>query len=282
MLGVVALLVSLLLPALRRARMEARQTACRATLAGVMRGVLLYSAESADHIVPSYNMTGVVGGAANPLDGWAPILDQRGYVAAGAEAAGNPLWCPATEGVAGLAAAQTGADQDNPRGFMEWPAVLTLTAAYPVTIPARGLNTIVRVSFWINGENLIGLPREIQPGVFFTAAAGYGPDPLGQIARPNRLGPVRAPARLIALADGLYAGQQQATRLGDFNSRIGYRHPGRPAEANIALADGHVGSIAADRFPRKLADGLDPNVIRDENLGGGPTVYADPERFLAP
>jgi prepilin-type N-terminal cleavage/methylation domain-containing protein/prepilin-type processing-associated H-X9-DG protein len=278
--AIVALLASILLPSLSAARQRARAATCRANLHGIMVGVHAYAAENGDCVVPSYNMRGVSFGVANPLDGWAAILDRDRHVPASREARGNPVYCPDTLDTPGMKDAQTGDEPDNPRGWMEWPTVLTLTRAFSTTIPRNGFMQIVRVSYWINGDNPIGRPETIQPGRFFTASVGFGPDSFGRVMVHNRFGEFPRPWNLIALADGLYAGNQEATRLGDRDSRIGYRHPGRIATTNVAFADGHASAIEADRFPRRLDESLDPAAVREENLGNRPTVYGDAERFL--
>jgi prepilin-type processing-associated H-X9-DG protein len=227
-------------------------------------------------------MRGVTGGAANPLEGWAPILDQRRLLDGAQETRGHAFVCPDTAEVAGVESAQTGADPENPKGYMDWPAVITFSRNYARPIPQRGFDKLIRVGYWINAFNPIGRPELVQQGLHFSASVGYGPDALLRYVRYNRLDDFAQPARLIALADGLYAGNQEATRRGDYDSRIGYRHDGPAGMTNTAFADGHVDAIAGDRFPRKFGEGITLETAREENLGAGPTVYADPERALGP
>lgn len=278
----IAILIALLSPALARARQTVRAITCRSRLAGLMTAVHMYAADNADAVVPSYNMRGLTGYPANPLDGWGPILDKGRYLVGTREFRGNPFVCPDAGNVAGMAAGATGTDPENPKGYMDWPAVVTIAGDYATTIPVSGFDRIMRVAYWINGDNPIGLPRIISQGIHFTGSVGYGPDPLGRFLRQNHFADFRRPSQLIALADGLYSGQQQSTRLRDRDSRIGYRHPGTLGRSNLAFADGHVSDIESNRFPRKLADDLDPAQVRDENLGPNPTVYSDPQRYLLP
>lgn len=278
--SIIALLIAIVTPAMSAARRQSKTTACGANLAGVLRGMLLYCDEHRDYVVPSYNMHGVSIGSSNPLDGWAPILDKHGYVYGNDSLRGNPFVCPETLDVAGIAGTQTGGDSDNPRGYMDWPAVLTLSANYAAPLPQRGFPKIIRTAYWINGDNPIGRPLPIEQGVHFTGSVGYGPDENGARLENYRRGLFVVPARTIALADGVYAGMQERTRIGTRDSRIGYRHPGGPGTASAGFADGHVGSIRGDRFPRRLDVLVPIDVAREENLGGGPTVYSDPARFL--
>jgi len=259
--GIIGLLLAILLPSLGKARTHVRSVACRTNLSSIMTGMYTYAAECNDAIVPSYNMRGVSGGPLNPLDGWAPILDQDNHIKGNGSLNQNPFVCPDTLDVAGAATVQTGTDPDNPKGYMDWPAVITLTHNYPTTIPARDFDRTIRVGYWINGDNPIGTPRDFQQGIHFTGSVGYGADPTTSVMRLNRLSHFKSPSRLIALADGVYAGKQEFTRLGDTNLRIGYRHPGRVASANVGFADGHVDRIEGDRFPRKLNDEMSPEEV---------------------
>jgi prepilin-type N-terminal cleavage/methylation domain-containing protein/prepilin-type processing-associated H-X9-DG protein len=278
--GIIALLLAILLPVLTRARQEARSTACRANLHSLMTGVIAYSTANRDLVLPSYNMTGVTGNITRPLDGWGPILDREQYVSGTDGFVNNPFVCPNTLNIAGVANTQTGGEIENPQGYMDWPAVITISQAFSITIPDRGFNKIIRVGYWINADNLIGAPRPIMQGVHFTGSVGYGPDADNNIMQFNRTIDFNRADRVIALADGLYAGRQEVTRLGDRDSRIGYRHPGGVGRANLGFADGHAGAIEGDRFPRRLTGSMPLDVVREENLGNKPTVYSDPEKFL--
>jgi prepilin-type processing-associated H-X9-DG protein len=92
---------------------------------------------------------------------------------------------------------------------------------------------------------------------------------------------------MIVLVDGIYAGRQGDVRDTDTKCRIGYRHTsnGQPS-ANVAFADGHAEPILNVDFPRAWDEGaVNPDaqtltIPRKENLGSGPTLYANPEDYL--
>ncbi len=281
-IAIIVLLVGVLMPALSSARRGARSVACRANLSGLMTAIHMYATENGDTVVPSYNMKGVATGISNPLDGWASILDRDHFVPGRRELRNNPFACPDAVEVAGMAATQTGMNPDNPKGYMDWPAIMTVSSVYETTIPALGFDRVIRVAYWINGDNPIGIPTPIRQGIHFTGSVGYGPDPAGKTMQASKLSNSKHPTQLIALADGLYAGKQGATRLGDKDSRVGYRHLGAIPTACVGFADGHAGVVAGDAFPRRAGDGLTVEQVRDENLGLSPTVYADPEKYLLP
>ena len=83
-IGIIAVLISLLLPTLSRARQNASQIKCLSQLRQVGTGLLMYTNQNKGFVVPSYNQTSlgtgpnITGGPNQPLDGWAPILD-RGF-----------------------------------------------------------------------------------------------------------------------------------------------------------------------------------------------------------
>jgi prepilin-type processing-associated H-X9-DG protein/prepilin-type N-terminal cleavage/methylation domain-containing protein len=281
-IGVIALLLGILLPGLSASRRSARSAVCLSNLRGLMAAIYVYANGAGDCVVPSYNMNGVNSGAKNPLDGWGPILDKFNIITGTRSILANPFCCPDTRDFSGIATGQTGTNPENPKGYMEWPAIRAGSQNYGTTIPDRGFHKILRVGYWINGDNPIGAFQTFVPGLHFTGSVGYGPDPEGRIMQPQLFSRIRRPAHLIGLADGLYSGKQEATRLGDRNVRIGYRHSGGAGMANVAFADGHAGRVEGNRFPRKADAGLTREAVRAENLGDNPTVYADPEGFLLP
>lgn len=281
-IGIIAMLMGILLPALRAARESARAAACGSHLRSIGQGLVLYNDDHAEAVIPSFNMEGTAGGPGVPLDGWAPILDRDGYVRGYRGDRGNAFHCPSTVDVDGLAAGQTGTDPDNPKGWMDWPFVRIGSANQALLIPDRGFERIIRVSYWINADNPIGGLVSVTPDVFYTGSVGYGPGSNGVSIRTTYLRSFVRPHELIALADGVYSGRQRDNQVGMTNSRIGYRHPGRWGTANAAFADGHVAAVGGKEFPRSLGGSNTIEEIRRENLNGRPSVYANPERALLP
>src|ERR1700722_2293518 len=87
-IGIIALLVGMLLPALARARAQANTIKCMANLRTIAQALVNYSADNRGYIVPSFNMPTVAAGATNytaigpnqAMDGWPCILDRDGYL----------------------------------------------------------------------------------------------------------------------------------------------------------------------------------------------------------
>ena len=279
--AIIAVLIGILLPALGSARRTARTTSCAATQRGVGQGLVLYANDHRELVVPSYTMTGITG-AGVPLEGWVSILDRDGYMSgATRDSRKSPFTCPDTVEINSHATGQTGTDRNAPKGYFDWPTLRTGSSYEPQTIPERGYNTILRSSFWLNAFNPIGAPEILEPDLHYTASVGYGPSTNGLTIRHTSMAAYIRPDTLIATADGVFAGRHRGNKIGTANSRIGYRHPGTGGgSVNAAFADGHVKIVNADEFPRGLGGGNDPAVVRAENTGGKPTIYANPEKAL--
>ncbi len=300
-IGIVGILSALLLPALTASREQARAAKCMANLRQIGIGLTMYSGTHSDYIVPSYNLpwapgatANVTGGPDQPLEGWACILDRDGFIPGDNRdrSTDSAFCCPNTVDVEGMAGGQTGTDQDNPQGWTDWPLVFTTVGGdsepkIAVTIPSRGYNKIIRVSYWLNAYNPIGsAPASIaESELYYTSSAGLGPDDEGQFIRLHITRRVTCPDRLIVVADGLYMGRQSVTRMGDANSRIAYRHwrqsgSASAAAANVLLADGHVARVTGDSFPRAEGGSVSLADAVSDNINSDFTIYANPNAAL--
>ncbi len=306
-IGIIAVLLALLLPALNKAREQANTIRCMANLRQVAQGLFAYSAENGGCVVPSYNLRSTAGATSNYvagpgviMDGWPAILDRDGYVRSLAQSTSTAFYCPSTVDVDGMAAGQTGTNGANPRGWVEWPmkfAGPTYGDSDPqisTTDPANGFNKIIRCSYWINAYNPIGgaVASIAANDLFYSASVGFGPDAAGAFIQVHKSTNIRHSSLLITVADGVYMGRQSVDQNGMKNSRIGFRHygpAGRNTLANAGFADGHVESIAGNAFPCSYArtssyagNGGTTTLAQQEllNLGGGATVYQDPTQAL--
>ncbi|HWB53607.1 MAG TPA: prepilin-type N-terminal cleavage/methylation domain-containing protein [Tepidisphaeraceae bacterium] len=300
-IGIIALLISLLLPALGRARAQANSIKCMANLRTIGQALVAYSSDHAGYIVPSFNLPPASNSPTNytaigptqAMDGWPCILDRDGYLRSAAQDqnVNTVFYCPSTFDTYGMQTGQTGTNTGKPRGYVEWPMMFDGSQGggdsdnqIAVTMPTQGFTKIIRCSYWINAYNPIGPPSSLPDlktaDVYYTASVGWGPDAFGNYIRLHKTSSIRYSSRLIVIADGLYMGRQSSTQYGQANSRIGYRHPGphgRDDMANAAFADGHVESIEGSAFPQAQSKN-NPNAAA-ENLSG-PTVYANPESIF--
>jgi prepilin-type N-terminal cleavage/methylation domain-containing protein/prepilin-type processing-associated H-X9-DG protein len=302
-IGIIAILIGVLLPALARARAQANSLKCLSNLRAIGQGLVLYSTANKGYVIPSYNLpalpgstTNVTGGPNQPLDGWACILDRDKLVASPGQSAYSMFYCPDTFDVEGVKDGQTGTDQGKPRGWTDWPMIFTTVGGdsspkQATTIPESGFNKILRVTYWINAYNPVGsAPTDITVAdLFYTNSVGLGPDTKnGAYLRLHKTSSIKHSAHLIVAADGVYMGRQSVDEAGMTNSRVGFRHPGpkgRDSVANAVFADGHAESISTQDFPCQFAltssyttNGGKTTLAQQETLNlSGNTVYADPE-----
>lgn len=277
-IAIIALLVGIMVPTLTRARELARSASCMSNLRNLGTGLAMYYTANNDFVIPSFNMTGTAGGDAVPLDGWGPILDRDGLVRGERNNTGSLFVCPSMVDVEGMKDGQTGADPQRPKGWMDWPNKRMGTANVPVTIDALGFTRIIRVGYWINADNPIGGLVTVVPDLYYTSSVGYGPGNNGLTMQLTKTTAFRNPQKLIALADGVYAGRHRDNRIGSTNCRIGYRHSGTVGMANVAFADGHAGSVRGDQFPRGTGGSATVAQLRQDNADV--SVFADVEKAL--
>jgi len=297
-IAIIAILISLLLPTVSRARAQADSAKCMSNLRVISQALFNYSADNRGFVVPSFNLPRLPGtvanytsiGIAQAMDGWPCILDRDGYLRSSEQnqSVFTTLYCPDTFDIYGMQNGQTGTNLNAPRGYVEWPMVFAGNLGggdsdnqSAATIPFQGFNKILRCSYWLNAYNPIGPPSTLpilnSVDIFYTACVGWGPDINGNFILPHTTTRIRHLSRMVVLADGLYMGRQSSTQPGQANSRIGYRHPGPHGPntvANVAFADGHVEAIEGINFPQaKSASNLN---AANQNLTG-PTLYANPE-----
>ena len=259
-IGIIALLISILLPALNKAKRSANTVKCAANLRGIGQGFEVYTTMNKGYIIPSYTMQNDIGGTAEQfrIEGWASILHRDKLIPGNRDNSGSVFTCPEMVDVHGVTAGQTGSNPGNPMGYMEWPASRSGTTLLADVIPSRGFNDILRVGYWINADNPIGNAGTINPAAnwaasnsnlqVYTTSVGYtGSNGVMQHCRTAHL---KRTAGLIVLADGVYAGKHGSNFKNTKDCRVGWRHViNNSTAANVLFADGHVGSIPSDHFP---------------------------------
>jgi prepilin-type processing-associated H-X9-DG protein len=288
-IGIIAMLIAILLPALNGAREAANQTKCLSNLRSLGQALVLYNNSNRNFNVPSYNMhSGTTSTSATyPMDGWGPILDRDGYIKVQEKSDANVFNCPDSPPGVNIVR--------SPVSTVLWPCVNPNTAGSEMTIPTEGFTKLIRVGYWINADNPTGRASSQVPGGrqwWYTASPGYGPMANGEIMGLQKITNCRTPTTLIVLADGIYAGRQGDTKYADFNpvlssnnERIGYRHRrgGKPS-ANVAYADGHAGLLTTDEFPYgydiQHKDVRPRSLLRSQYVPTDPTLYADPRYVL--
>jgi prepilin-type N-terminal cleavage/methylation domain-containing protein/prepilin-type processing-associated H-X9-DG protein len=302
-IGIIAVLISLLLPALNKARAQANSIKCVSNLRQLSMALVNYTSANNGWIIPSFNLPQQAGSATNYvsgpnviMDGWPAILDRDGFLPSTSQSAGTAFYCPDTIDQNGMAAGQTGTNGANSRGWIQWPmefAGPTYSDSDPqisTTWPVQGFNKIIRCSYWMNAYNPIGgsVASIPQNDLYYTGTYDYGPDNSGRYIGLHKTTYIFRSSLLIVLADGVYMGRQSVDELGMTNSRIGYRHNGTKGantRANVAFADGHAESLNSNQFPCAYAltskDMGVTTLAQQELLNmSGPTVYANPSTAL--
>lgn len=282
-IGIIALLISILLPALNMARSKASAVKCLSNLRSIGQALVMYNGQNRGYNVPSYNLpdgkTSIAAGDP-PADGWACILERDHLIDVGENVESSVFNCP-----------NAVVDSNAPNGSCLWPTRSPGKNTNSTTSPDAGFNKIIRVGYWINAENPIG--RTDYPAttrMYYTASPGYRPTSgpaVGQTMGLQKITNVKHSTNTIVLVDGIYAGRQGDTKITDPRVRIGYRHSsgGKPS-ANVAFADGHAEMVTNARFPRAWDDKADnvdaqtKTIPQQENLGNQPTLYANPELSL--
>ncbi len=303
-IGIIALLIGILMPALSRARAQANSIKCLANLRAIGQGLVMYSTANKGYVVPAYNVPRLPGstsnttavGQAQAMEGWACILDRDKLCGGGTQQSPNGVfYCPDTFEADGVMEGQTGTDIGKPRGWTDWPMIFTGSGGdgdvkQATTIPDQGYNKILRVSYWINSYNPIGgaVADVSVADLFYSNSVGYGPDGKGNYLRAPKSSMIKQSSRLIVAADGVYMGRQSVDQVNMKNSRVGYRHPGPKGKntvANAVFADGHAESVSTDKFPCSFAASTSysgnlgtTTLAQQEQINmGGFTVYRDPQ-----
>jgi prepilin-type N-terminal cleavage/methylation domain-containing protein/prepilin-type processing-associated H-X9-DG protein len=304
-IGIIAVLIAILLPALNRARAQANAIKCLSNLRQIGVALVEYAAQNRGFIVPSYNLpasgtaANYTGGPTQPMDGWACILDRDLHLGTGAQSQSTMFYCPVTYDLAGMAGGQTGTVQSNPRGWQVWPFAFNGSSGdsspeVVQTMLPQGFTRIIRSSYWINSYNPVGgaptgaTARDLRiSDLYYTTSVGYGPDTSGRYLSPHNTSTIRHSAQTIAAADGLYMGRQSVDQAGMTNSRIGFRHPASTGKldfsANAVFADGHAEKLDSPAFPCSFStdakyaanNGTTTQAAQTTINLSGPTVYAD-------
>jgi prepilin-type N-terminal cleavage/methylation domain-containing protein/prepilin-type processing-associated H-X9-DG protein len=306
-IGIIAVLIGILLPALNRAQEASKKVKCLSNLSTIGQALINYSTDNRGFVVPAFNIPtpGQVCMAPAAMEGWPAILDRDGYLKSADQnqTTDTVFYCPDTFDLYGMQNGQTASNPGFPRGYIEWPMEFTGSTGSDsdpqqgVTIPVApgvsngGYDKIFRCSYWMNSYNPIGTSTTTTisvSDVYYSVSVNWGPDKVGAYTIPHKTTGIKDPSRLITIADGLYMGRQSVDQAKMTNSRVGFRHTGGAgvnSAANAAFADGHAETINSADFPctysltsKYATNGGTTTLAQQETINEhGATVYADPD-----
>ena len=261
-IGIIALLISILLPALNQAREQANMVKCLSNLRQIGMAAAAYTSANKGTVLPADVDLGppyvdpTFG--RNWNDTWATILVAenhlpypRGLDANSPPGSDNVFGCPS--GILEMSqVTHTSVNIPNSRkdgrgsmGYLHQSAVLE-----------PGLN--VFVWFGINGSSSSAQPTDASadPGKWFPCKRITRPAGAGATRGWTRTSQIKKPSELVFLFDGLLGLNYGLSNA----NRINARHK-RQTMTNVAFFDGHAETIGTKEIPG--GDG-------DANAGGGP------------
>ena len=262
-IGIIALLISILLPALSKARESANSLKCLANLRSIVQGAINYSSENKGYMLPAQWQTRN-GSDANNLDGeeaWPNILVNGGYVQA-PDSTGNPglvtksvFYCPsARTDQANLTATINGnsgipANRSDDRGS--------------IGIRYRSYSTNTSVDCWygINADILtLPIDRAASARTGCPARRIIFNGTNWELSQLQKMNVVTRSADMVFFFDGLYFHHASVNP-----SRVTARHNNK-TKTNLAFYDGHAQTFNTIELPGGMNPPTSPNPFNIANL----------------
>jgi prepilin-type processing-associated H-X9-DG protein/prepilin-type N-terminal cleavage/methylation domain-containing protein len=266
-IGIIAVLIGLLLPALNSAREAARTTACLSNLRQIGIAAGSYGATYKNYTVPGYADVGVslTGVTDADAENYATVLVNEHYT--NAPAVPDMAAMPSSE--ASVFRCPSGTEDYL---FNQFSAVGG-TAPTPASrtdgltfrpLRTRSKSTGLIIDTWY-GVNMVTLNFDtLKAPCRRLPASGLNTD-----YRLTKLNEIRDPTRMVFLFDGMYM------NIHNDADRVSARHGSRKGRlTNILFFDGHADSYSTADLPGGMgpnATGVDvfsPTALRTKNPGG--------------
>ncbi|MGN6724376.1 MAG: type II secretion system protein [Tepidisphaeraceae bacterium] len=246
-IGIIALLIGILLPALNRARQQAKSTQCLANLRSIGQAAMLYATDNDDAVLPC----SVAG--QNGDDYWPILLQQGKYLPrpkvqdVNTRDSSSVLMCPS---IADISPTSTGTDSPAAR------VATSVVVAQAGMVPGQSGPLITQWSYGINGTVNSG-------NVGYTAwvpcrAISYRTDGQVQGGKPPaalRRDNLPDLGRLVFIYDGaeanwwLTAVRTNGRITGSRHGKFDPSRPGTTGTTNVLLFDGHAESVQRADLP---------------------------------
>jgi prepilin-type N-terminal cleavage/methylation domain-containing protein/prepilin-type processing-associated H-X9-DG protein len=258
-IGIIALLISILLPSLNKVRRQAAQLKCSSNMRQIAQAILLYTNDSKGNLPPAL----VSPGTTIYPDGWSWSTDlvRLKYIKAPnvfPQAGGNPDFSGSS-----VFRCPEGVTEDIAGGAGQWPTDSINNAyALPNGTREKALGFGVATWYQLNNGNITNANKNNTNTGGATASpfTSYNPSPAtdatlqAALINPDykrKLSMVRRASEFVMVVEAAtpnwyYTVNQTA---GNLNPRMGARHgtktaDGRNASANYAFFDGHVATYS--------------------------------------
>jgi prepilin-type N-terminal cleavage/methylation domain-containing protein/prepilin-type processing-associated H-X9-DG protein len=267
-IGIIALLIAILLPALSRAKDAARTTACLSNLRQIGQAAFAYATDHRGMWVPPSYRTNNGSGGFGDEEFWYVSLVDEGYLTApdgtdrGPQISKNVYYCPAGNPDQ-VGSAPTGAGANAiPDSTTDGRGAYGLRSS---SISRRGPNNPAKfytVDCWygVNGStsgNDVGLVPLSRLPPDDTGSKTFSTSDFSAIAKLG--GTIRRSAETVFLFDGFYQ------NLNVNSARINARH-GKGTKTNLCFFDGHAATYTTAELPGGNQQYGDKDLFTKSNL----------------
>jgi len=243
-IGIIALLISILLPSLTRAREQAQTIKCLSNLRQIGLAMTQYTNDTKGYVIPC-DLRGPAG--STTIENWATLLVCLGYMSYPHT---TNTTTPLTEDTAFRC----------PSGLMDFKGQTSIPSGLPVSRKdGNGAGPSVYKSSWLepgrvvwtwyapNGTsgNSAAIPLHRIPSDNYPAS--------GSISKPYKITMFRDASSLVALFDGIGSVNMMTTNA----NRLNGRHNNQKA-CNILMFDGHAETFATETLPGGADNANDP------------------------
>ncbi|HEX4052669.1 MAG TPA: type II secretion system protein [Tepidisphaeraceae bacterium] len=265
-IGIIALLVGILLPALNRARDQANTTLCLSNLRQIGMAIVNYAAENQGSLVPGRYDASTYPASGAELENWATILVNSGYLPTPPQVPStNVAWQDTSFGTS-VFRCPNGMNNRGDISGMTGPQT-PIDPMGSVFTRLESNSTGVRVDTWYGINGWTATPASSEVNAFarwpFTDLP-YPGNSAGYSQKLHKMTDFRSSAELVLVFDGFYWAQQDA-------ENVNFRHDNW-SQANFLMADGHAQTVNLTDF----TGGLSSNQISANMFnppGGAPKAY---------
>jgi prepilin-type N-terminal cleavage/methylation domain-containing protein/prepilin-type processing-associated H-X9-DG protein len=249
-IGIIALLIAILLPALSKARESANATKCMANLRQIGQAMMNYSIDNKGIWVPGVYGINATASTSAQGDTWAAILMEGKYIPKQTFLSSPPVGTTLPPSVLAC-----------PSGL------IAINTVYTTNLLPGGYGTVIATTYGVNTVRTDQTPfadnndyNWLPMKPVFIPAPGTSLGSCSTFRRQTDFG--RHPSDLVLLYDGNYMDAVDGPYISGGESSYEFRHNRRgstftstnagtnpPGQCNILLCDGHVEAFASKQLP---------------------------------